>query len=71
MDDERFEWIKATVDYEGELSITYQVSGLSTTGRDDHDEDVSDWKDKEIKDLVKRLIGVPDDQADLIEIIWD
>lgn len=68
MPEEIYEYIRATVDC-GDLTIRYQVKGNPSPGRMDHDEDVSDFTDDEIKDLIVMLLDVPDKQKDLIVIM--
>ena len=64
---EVFEWIRAIVDC-GSLRWQYKVNTSDVVGGDAHDEDISDWTDDDIKDMTCSMLGVKDDQRDLIEI---
>lgn len=66
---EKYDYIRATIT-DGKLGVKYRVTGNPTPGRTDHDEDVLEWSDKEIRGLVASLIDVQDDQRELIEIFW-
>jgi hypothetical protein len=66
-----YEYITATVDC-GDLSWSYKVKGAQMPGRLDHDDDdVTDWDDKDIRDLTMTTLEVPEHQRDLIEIEYD
>lgn len=64
---EQFQYIRATVS-DGELTINYRLRMNPSAGRMTHDEDVSEWADKEIKELIAGLIDVPSDELHKIEI---
>lgn len=66
---EQYEYIRATIT-EGELSLRYQIKGIPTVGRMTHDEDVSDYSDFDIVELVTNLLDVPPEQEKIIEIDW-
>lgn len=64
-----YEYVRATVT-DGSLRIEYKIPGL-VAGRQSHDEDVSEWTDDEIRDLVGRLLDVRKGLADTIDVIWN
>ncbi len=65
-----YEWIKATVDCEGELVIRHKLVGFPTEGSLAHDEDVSDWSDSDIRKVIAGLLDA-EDQKDIIEVIHE
>jgi hypothetical protein len=68
--EERLLRCKAHVDDEGRLSMTYRWSHLDVDGHDSHDEDVSDWSDRDIRDLVASLIGIENEgDIEKIEVV--
>ncbi len=67
MPEERYEFIRAIVS-EGNLSCEYRLVGNSVTGRQSHDEDVSNWTEEEIRQLVCEMLDVADDERSVIEI---
>lgn len=67
MTNERYEWIKAIRSSE-ELRWEYRLEGAARDGRQDHDEDVSDYTDKQIIELTASMLDVRDDNRDVIQI---
>ena len=65
---DRYEYIKATVDGEGNLSMEYKLPGVKQ-GRQSHDEDVSEWTDDEIRICVRQIIGAEPDED--VEVAHD
>ena len=63
---DKYLFITAIVDC-GSLHWEYQVEGLKEA-RVNHDEDVEDWSDDDIKDLTIRMLDVPADQQHLISV---
>ncbi len=47
----------------------YKWSHLPTSGRTDHDEDVSDWSDAEITDCFCDLIGIEHEQDRAVVVV--
>jgi len=62
-----YEWIKAYID-NGELRMEYKLRGSTVVGRMSHDEDVGDFSDAEIKNLVRGLIDASEN--DEVEIVY-
>jgi hypothetical protein len=54
---------------DGYAHAEYQWVGLLVPGRDRHDEDVSDWSDDEVREVVGGLIGITEGFAD-IKVNW-
>lgn len=63
-----YDWVKATVDC-GDLRLTYHATGAKVDGRTDHDEDVSDWSDDDIRNVAAQLLDIPSDCAGSIEVV--
>ena len=70
MSTERYEYVKAIVEC-GELRLEYRLVGSSVVGRDRHDDDVSEWSDTEIIDVVCSLLSVDDDNRDVVTVEWN
>ena len=70
MDCERYEYVKATVCC-GELTWKYKITGSDVLGSMGHDEDVSEWSDREIINLTAAMLDVPKDNREVIEVIWN
>lgn len=68
---DHYEYIKAIVDCEGNLRITYRLNGSMVTGRDSHDEDVSDYTDDQIKIVIRSILSVEKDDPVEISILHD
>lgn len=64
---EEYEFITAEIDC-GELSWHYKIKGAQVPGTQDHDEDVSDWSDEDIRNLTMTTLQVPEHQRNLINI---
>lgn len=67
MTDERYEYVKAIIDCD-ELSWEYRIVGSPVTGKMEHDELVEGWSKREIIDLTRSMLDIPDDQRDVIHI---
>ena len=65
---EHYEFIKAFVE-DGQLRWEYRVKGSAKVGRMSHDEDVSDFSDKDIVSLTRNMLDVEDDDPVEIEVI--
>jgi hypothetical protein len=65
-----YDWMKVTVT-EGKARIDYRVTGLKRDGHDGIDEDVSEWDDDSLRMIASRMLGVPDEDANKIEVVWD
>lgn len=64
---ERYEFITAVVDCGG-LRWKYRVDGAEVEGRQQHDEDVETWSDKDIIDVTMATLDVPEDQREIIKV---
>jgi len=64
---EPFEYVRAIVEID-ELRWEYKVETSPVQGSMSHDEDVSDYTDDDIIDLTMGMIGVPEEQKDLVEV---
>lgn len=64
-----YDWVRADVD-EGQVTFTYRVTGLDRDGCTSHDEDVSDWTDKNIQELGCDLLDIERKFADQVEVRW-
>lgn len=62
-----YEYVRAIVDC-GRLRWEYQVKGLSVPGRLGHDEDVSDWNERDIRNCTRQMLDIPSDQDSVIEV---
>lgn len=40
-------------------------------GSDLIDDDVSEWTDEEIREVVANIVGIEDDDREKIEVVWD
>ena len=68
---EHYEYVRATVSVtDGSMVMRYKIAG-APAGSMSHDENVSEWTDGEIRDVVGGLLGVPEAIRDTIEVIWD
>jgi hypothetical protein len=63
-----YEWIRVTRD-DGDLRIKYKLNNAAFAGSDSHDEDVSEWSDRDIKQCVRQLLSIEDDDPVQIEIV--
>ena len=70
MDDEQHEFIRAHVDC-GDLRWESKLVGNPRVARMQHDEDVSDYTDQDIRDLTVQMLDVSDEQVGLIEVIYE
>lgn len=66
-----YEWVKARVTEDGSCIFTYRVKGNPIDGSDQHDEDVVDWTDQQIRELGCDLLGIDRKFAGRIEVIHD
>ena len=66
---EKYDYIRALIDGE-DLTIEHKIEGNPVKGRTDHDEDVSDWIEDDVRDLIVTLLGVSDEQRGIIDIQW-
>lgn len=67
---ERYEYIKAIVDCDGELCWEWRLVGSSVIGRLRHDENVAEWSDKEITNLTLQMLCVEQDDRSLVRVEW-
>ena len=58
MEQECYEYITATVNFNGDLSWQYRVKGSTVTGSDRFDEDVSDWTEYDILKVTRTMLSV-------------
>lgn len=65
------EYCRARVDFEGNLTLKYRWSKLKVEGSMAHDENVLDWSDDDIVDLVADLVGIPDEEVEKVEVLRD
>lgn len=61
------EWCRVTINTSGQARADYKWAGLDRQGSDALDEDVSEWSDQEVREVVAGIIGV-EDGIDEIEI---
>ena len=66
---EKYEYIRALIDGE-DLTMEHKTEGNPVKGRTDHDEDVSDWSEEDVRDLIVALLGVSEEQRGIIDIQW-
>jgi hypothetical protein len=62
---ERYEYIRAIIDC-GSLRWEYKIKGRSVVGRMDHDEDVDNYSDEDIRQITRQVLNVS--QADPVFI---
>jgi hypothetical protein len=77
---EYYEYIRAIRGYEptddgddtvGTVTFHYKLKGAKVAGHDDHDEDVKDFTDEEIKHLARSLLSVEKDDPVEVEVEYD
>ena len=61
---------RVNIDFEGNAVAIYRWKSLDVDGRDVLDEDVTDWSDDEIRDVVAGVIGIIEGK-EAIEIVWE
>lgn len=67
--EETLEWCTARVSCDGRVTATYRWSGNDIDGQDQYDdEDVAEWTDSDIRDLVSGLVGIEGDDVKKIQI---
>jgi len=66
---ERYEYIQAHVGWD-ELRWTYRLVGGVPSSMS-YDEDVSKYTEEEIRALTAAMLEVPDDQTELIEVVYE
>lgn len=65
---ESYAFIHAVVE-DGELTLQYRLNGNNQTGSLRHDEDVTGWSDREIRQLTAYLLGLGTaEQVDLVDV---
>lgn len=65
-----YEYIRATVDADGSLTMEYRVRNAKVSGRMSHDEDVSNFSNGEIETLVRGLLDATNDPV-AVEVNYD
>lgn len=70
MPSEKYEYIRAFVQVDGELHWEYKVEGNYAQGCLKHDEDVSSWTEEEIIDCTAVVLFVDEEQYNIIEVIY-
>lgn len=66
---EHYDYIKAYVDG-NDLSLEYRLHGQHIIGRERHDEDVSEWSERDILALTRSMLSVADGDPIQIEVIY-
>ena len=62
-----FEYVRAII-IGDELRWEYKINTSPVQGSMSHDDDISDYTDMDIIELTMSMVGVPEEQKDLIEI---
>lgn len=68
---EHYDFIRATVDCDGDMRMEYRLKNLTVVGNQSHDEDVSQWTDEEIRRCVRSLLSVDENDPVVVEVIHD
>jgi hypothetical protein len=64
-----YEYIKAVID-DGDMLIVYRLKGNAVESRTAHDEGVSDWSERDIRQCVKGLLDLERDEVKMIEVVY-
>ena len=68
---ERYEYVRAIVGTDGELRWESKLVGNWRVACMDHDEDISDYTEDEIRDVTAAMFDVPADERDIIDVIYE
>lgn len=66
----QYEFIKAIVSGNS-LRWEYKLAGNRVVGRQSHDEDVSNWSEREILDLTYQILDVSEPEKDVVQVQYD
>jgi hypothetical protein len=64
-----YEYIKAVID-DGDMLIVYRLKGNMIESRTAHDEDVSDWSERDIRQCLRGLLDLERDEVKMIEVVY-
>ncbi len=61
-----YEYIRYEI-IDGRATVYYKLSSLDVSGQDAIDDDVSEWTDLEIKDVIALMLGLSAADKEIIE----